>query len=86
MLLWPNGYVPFPFTLTAAIAPPASLDSSTCWPNYNNNLLTLLQNFSKMINYWICTTQNCSYLGGSGVAIDYNSLKVTWIGSNVSDP
>ena len=76
-------YVPFLFTLHADIVPPTTLDPVLCLKPYNDSIYRMLQNFTQQINYWICTSQNCSYLGGVGVALDYSTLKVTWIGTGV---
>jgi len=75
-----DNYVPFPFTLTAAILPNMDLTDS-CMNQYHDQLLKLLQDFSRKINYWICVSQNCSYLQGEGVAINYKTLSVSYIGT-----
>jgi hypothetical protein len=73
-------YVPFPFTLRSSINPAVTL-SPVCLSKYQQEILKLLRDFSRQINKWICLSKNCSYLNGRGVAIDYSSLKVTFIGS-----
>jgi hypothetical protein len=70
----------YPFTLKAGVNTPMTL-SATCKTLYEEDLLKLLRDFSRKINEWICKAKNCSYLGGVGVAIDYDLLKVEWIGS-----
>jgi len=73
-------FVPFPFTLRAAIQPAIPL-TPVCKTAYSEDLLNLLKDFSKKINQWICKSQNCSFLAGEGVAIDYDTLRVDWIGT-----
>lgn len=73
-------YAPMPFHLRAGISPSASL-TPICLTEYNDELMKLLQDFSRKINTWICQVQNCTFLQGNGVAIDYDTLKITWIGS-----
>lgn len=73
-------YAPFPFRLRAGIDPGVPL-TPACLAQYHDQLLQLLRDFSKKINYWICVSQNCSYLGGEGVAINYNTLDVQYFGN-----
>lgn len=74
-------YVPFPFRLRAGIEPGVPL-TPACLAQYHDQLLQLLRDFSKKINYWICVSQNCSFLGGEGVAINYDTLSVEYFGNN----
>ena len=67
----------YPFTLEASCTPDTL--SATCMEEYQNEILQLLQQYSRLINQWICQTKNCSYLGGVGVAINYATLNVTWV-------
>lgn len=71
-------YVTFPFTLTASFSPVS--DPNNCFVSYYNlSIWTQLTQFTHLINYWICTTQNCSYLDGVGVALNYNTLQVQFL-------
>lgn len=73
-------YAPFPFRLRAGINPGVPL-TPACLAAYHDQLLQLLKDFSRQINYWICVSQNCSFLGGEGVAINYDTLSVEYFGS-----
>lgn len=74
-------YAPFPFRLKAGIQPGVPL-TPACLSQYQDQLMKLLQDFSRKINYWICISQNCSYLSGEGVAINYDTLNVEYFGKN----
>lgn len=70
-------YVPFPFTLSASFDPVSM--SQDCFQFYNESFWMQLTNFTRKINYWICTTQLCSYLQGEGVAINYATLAAQFV-------
>lgn len=71
-------HVSFPLTLSASFDPVAMSDD--CLNGfYNKTLWNKLVQMSHLINQWICSQANCSYLNGNGVAVNYNTLSVNFI-------
>jgi len=70
-------YITVPITLAANYTP--TRISPNCLAAYNTQLQDQLLHFSQSINTWICKSQNCTYLSGTGVSIDVPSSMSNWI-------
>lgn len=70
-------FVPFPFLLSVNFDPVTM--SSSCFQFYNQSFWTELNNFTRFINYWICSSKMCPYLNGEGVAINYDASGVQFL-------
>lgn len=77
-ILGEDEHVSFPFDLSVSFDAVSISDS--CIQNfYNPSIYDQLTEFTHVINQWICLSSNCSYLNGWGVALNYNTLSVSFL-------